>query len=216
MKKITYIEELEDFNFEINEKEEHLFIFFPKKGISEKKTINFNVKGKKASIEIIGIIIGKDTDTFPLKINANILESECKCRINIKSILFNKSKIDLKANIYANKQSKKSNAKLSHKTLMLSKLAKTHTLPSLEIKCADIKASHSATIGKINDSELFYLQSRGINKKDAKIILIKGFIGTQTAKIKDKNIRSNIEAEIDKLLPCTTNNCYCPNKNCPC
>ncbi|MBD3330420.1 hypothetical protein GF354_02715 [Candidatus Peregrinibacteria bacterium] len=216
MTKITYIEELKNLDFEIQKNEKQLFVLFPKKGTDETKQINFNFTGENAYVYIIAFIISTDTDSFPIKINSNISHKNCTSRINIRTVLFNKSQIDLKANIFVDKNANGSEARLSHKTLMMSEAAKTQTLPSLEIKCSDIKASHSATIGKINESEVFYLQSRGINKKDAKIILIKGFMESQISKIADKSLAEDIAQRIDEALPCTSNNCYCINKNCPC
>ncbi len=63
----------------------------------------------------------------------------------------------------------------SNKTLLLSEKARVHTLPKLEIATDDVKCSHGASVSSLDDSQLFYLQSRGINKASAEQMLIDAF-----------------------------------------
>ena len=84
---------------------------------------------------------------------------------------------------------------------MLSKDAKAKTIPSLEIKANDVKAGHSATIGKVDKDLLFYLQSRGINKKLGEKLLIRGFLEADLQKIHDEKTRLKVAQELEKSLP---------------
>ena len=66
--------------------------------------------------------------------------------------------------------------------------------PNLYIDCNDVEASHSALIGTFSDSELFYLQSRGITKEDAIKLLIRGFVTSDITNLKlQKNINKNLD-----------------------
>ena len=58
---------------------------------------------------------------------------------------------------------------------MLSDKAEIDTKPQLEVQADDVKAAHGATIGQLNDDEMFYLQTRGIDKNSARKILSKAF-----------------------------------------
>lgn len=68
-------------------------------------------------------------------------------------------------------------AQLKERALLLSDQAKIETIPSLEVLCNDVKASHGASVSRLSDEELFYLQSRGIERQEATRLLTEGFIG---------------------------------------
>ena len=68
-------------------------------------------------------------------------------------------------------------------------------MPNLYIDASDVSASHSALIGKFSDEEMFYMQSRGIDKDTATKLLISGFL---TSDITDKKLLKEINKNIDK------------------
>lgn len=68
-------------------------------------------------------------------------------------------------------------AQLKERALLLSDQAKIETIPSLEVLCNDVKASHGASVSRLSDEELFYLQSRGIKREEATKLLTEGFVG---------------------------------------
>ena len=65
---------------------------------------------------------------------------------------------------------------LNNNNLLLSDKSEMQSNPQLEINCEDVKCAHGSTSGNLDKEALFYLRSRGISKKDAKDILIEGFI----------------------------------------
>ena len=78
--------------------------------------------------------------------------------------------------IIVNPQAQLTNSKQSSKNLLLSKKAHINTRPILEIYADDVKCAHGATIGQLNEDEVFYLESRGIPKVKAQRILCQGFV----------------------------------------
>ena len=114
--------------------------------------------------------------------------------------MFDQSEVDYKGNITIKPKANLTNAYLAHHTLMLSKNAKTHTIPSLEIQADDVKAGHAATIGNVDEDLIFYLESRGLDKKSAQNLLIKSFMENDIKKIPDKKIQTILKKEIKKLL----------------
>jgi Fe-S cluster assembly protein SufD len=90
------------------------------------------------------------------------------------------------------------NANQLNKNLLLSKKARIETRPSLEVYADDVKCTHGATTGQLNEDQLFYLISRGIKKDVAYRLLIHGFIDDALNKISNKQIRHLIEENILK------------------
>ena len=84
--------------------------------------------------------------------------------------------------------------------MSLSKNAKAKTNPILVIDENDVNAGHGASIGKINEEQIYYLNSRGISTKDANFLLSSGFIFEIIHKIKNEEIKEYIIENIKKII----------------
>lgn len=78
--------------------------------------------------------------------------------------------------------------------LLLSRSAVVNTKPELEIANDDVKCSHGASIGQIDDTQLFYLQSRGLDPVEAQAMLSRGFVEDVLYRIADKPLQDNLRA----------------------
>lgn len=101
------------------------------------------------------------------------------CRSNqlFKGILNNQSKSSFEGKIFIQKAAQKTEAYQLNQNLLLDPYAMAYTKPNLEIFADDVKASHGATIGKVDEEALFYLQTRGIPTEMGKQLLVSGFCG---------------------------------------
>ncbi len=89
--------------------------------------------------------------------------------------------------IFVAQKAQKTNAFQSNRNLLLSNDANIYTKPQLEIFADDVKCSHGATSSQIEDSELFYLQARGIGKEMSRSLLTLAFAGEVLDKLSDRN-----------------------------
>jgi Fe-S cluster assembly protein SufD len=71
-----------------------------------------------------------------------------------------------------------------------------NTKPQLEIWADDVKCSHGATTGKLDENALFYLQARGISKQVAKALLVQAFAGEILEKISDEKLKILLETQL--------------------
>ncbi len=94
---------------------------------------------------------------------------------HIRGILNDKAYASIKGLIWIKPQAKNSNSYLDQHVVLLSEDSWAFTWPALRIENNEVKASHSATISKIPEEMIFYLASRGLSRKDAMELLIKGF-----------------------------------------
>ena len=85
--------------------------------------------------------------------------------------------------------------------LLLSRLAEADARPELEIYADDVKCSHGATIGRIDNEQLFYLRSRGITHQAAQHMILYAFAAELTEAIGDETLRAQILARIGQRLP---------------
>lgn len=170
------------------------------KGSAKNHKISFKLSGKNADLKFVAIIIGKNSESFNFETISQHLTPKTKAFFGIFSAMFDSSSIDYKGNIIIEPEAKKTNSYLSHKTLLLSENSKASTLPCLEIKTDDVSTSHSATVGHSDENTLYYLASRGLDKKTAIRLMVEGFLDSATSLIPDKIIRKILMEEIENLI----------------
>lgn len=124
----------------------------------------------------------------------------CNSHQVYKGILDGGSRAIFNGKIFVREGAIKTDAHQLNKNLLLSDGATANTKPQLEIFADDVKCSHGATIGQLEDDELFYLASRGINPEMARALLTFGFAEDVISKIKLKSVRERLDrAVLDKL-----------------
>ncbi|MBU1096170.1 MAG: Fe-S cluster assembly protein SufD [Bacteroidetes bacterium] len=116
----------------------------------------------------------------------------CESNEIYKGILDDSSRGVFNGKIMVRKDAQKTNAYQSNKTVLLSKEAKIDTKPQLEIYADDVKCSHGATVGHLDDTAYFYIRSRGIPADLAKSILIRAFVSDVVETLKIEELREQI------------------------
>ena len=155
---------------------EHLILPLFWDGQEKEISYQINLAERGAQLVLWGLLLGKNEDGLELRINIYHSAPETKSKVVLKGVLTGSSKINFEGLVKIEKGSKGANAWLGSHFLLLSEKAKGRAIPSLEILENDIKAGHAATVGKVNDLELFYLMSRGLTKDQAKKIIVEGFL----------------------------------------
>jgi len=102
--------------------------------------------------------------------------------------------------VYVRPDAQKTNAYQSCKNVVLSSGASMNTKPQLEIYADDVKCSHGTTTGQLNDEALFYMQSRGIPKDEARTLLLYAFVQDVLSQIKIQPIREYLEGVVRQKL----------------
>ncbi len=117
-------------------------------------------------------------------------------RQNYKGILDGKSRAVFNGRVFVHEGAHQTDAVQSNKNLLLSTDARVDTKPQLEIYNDDVKCAHGATVGQLDEEELFYLRSRGLHTDLARNLLTYGFAEEIVEKIKYDSIR----AQLDRLI----------------
>jgi Fe-S cluster assembly protein SufD len=102
--------------------------------------------------------------------------------------------------IFVKKDAQKTNAFQSNKNILLTKDAIMHTKPQLEIFADDVKCSHGATIGQLEEEPLFYLRTRGISEESARALLLVAFAQDIIDQIKIEPLKIYLSKAIEKRL----------------
>ncbi len=158
-----------------------------------KNEINCNLKGKYSSAFVNAIFSLSENRHHEIKTNINHLVENTKSYQLIKSVLDNSSKSVYQGKIYVDKDAQKTDGYQLSKAILLNEDSEFNAKPELEIYADDVKCSHGSASGSLNENSIFYLRSRGLNYKEAKNLLIKGFLLDVIEKITDDEIKNIIK-----------------------
>lgn len=136
-----------------------------------------------------------DNHTVVDNVKPNCLSNEL-----YKGIINDSATAVFNGKIFVQPQAQKTNAYQSNKNILLSAEASVNTKPQLEIFADDVKCSHGCTIGRLNEEGMFYLQSRGINEKIARSLLVHAFAVDILEHIKPVQIREYVNELISERL----------------
>jgi len=147
-----------------------------------------------------GVFFLKDTNSADNKTYVKHLSACCKSDQIYKGVLSGKSKATYYSNTFVEKNAQKTEGYQLSKGIILSDEATFFSKPELRIYADDVKCSHGSTIGPIDDQLIYYIRSRGINKKEATKILIKSFINDNFEQLSNGPIQKKIEVYLDNYL----------------
>ncbi|MCG8671137.1 MAG: Fe-S cluster assembly protein SufD [Pseudomonadales bacterium] len=111
------------------------------------------------------------------------IAAHCNSEETYRGLIADKSKATFNGRIHIHQDAQKTEAHLNNKNLLLSKQAEINTKPELEIYADDVKCSHGATIGQLDEKSLFYFQSRGIDQQSAEAMLCFGFVNAMVTEL---------------------------------
>ncbi|ELI6455461.1 Fe-S cluster assembly protein SufD [Flavobacterium psychrophilum] len=165
-----------------------------------RNNLNFYHQGERIYSTLKGVtIIGnkQHVDHYTLVQHAT---PNCESHQNYKTILDGSSTGVFNGKIFVEKEAQKTDAFQKNNNILLSDKATINAKPQLEIFADDVKCSHGCTIGQLDENAMFYMQQRGIPKKEAKALLMYAFTSEVTGSIKIPELRSKIARIIaDKL-----------------
>jgi Fe-S cluster assembly protein SufD len=110
-----------------------------------------------------------------------------------KGILDGKARGVFNGKIYVRQDAQKTDAKQTNQTLLLSDDATINTKPQLEIYADDVKCTHGATVGQLDEEALFYLRARGIGRSQARDLLTFAFANDVIRRIQIDSLRDQLE-----------------------
>jgi Fe-S cluster assembly protein SufD len=122
--------------------------------------------------------------------------AHCPSHEVYKGIIGGKARAVFNGKIIVRPDAQKTDAKQTNRALLLSDDATINTKPQLEIFADDVKCTHGAAIGQLDDDALFYLQARGLSFQEARDMLIHAFAGEVIDRVKIEALRRGLEVEL--------------------
>ena len=178
--------------------EEKQFVVF----LDKTSDYNFSVdlKGDNCYAEILGLVIADGNEKINLQTTQHHVKKHTTSNLLVRSLLLDQAIFSFSGLIRIEKEGNLSDAYQKNESLLLSPKAKSEAKPYLEILARDVRCTHGATLGTINEEEIFYLSTRGISEKQAKQLIIEGFFQEVLDKIQDQQIKNLLIKKIEQKL----------------
>jgi Fe-S cluster assembly protein SufD len=161
-------------------------------GLVRNSTHHF-LGGEGAESHSYGLFLADKWQHVDNYVNVDHAFPNCTSNQLFKGVLDDMATGAFNGRIYVHKDAQGTIAYQKNNNILLTGDAKMDTKPQLEIYADDVKCSHGATVGQLDDDALFYLQSRGINKREARLMLMFGFAHEVIQNIKVEALRERMD-----------------------
>ena len=172
------------------------------------------LNGKGGECNLHGLYLAGGKQEISNRVNIYHNAGECKSNQLFKGILDGEAITRFSGTIYVEKGAQKTEAYQANNNLLASDGATAYTKPHLEIYADDVKCSHGATIGSLNEDELFYMRSRGISLDEAKLLQQQAFANATIEDIANPELRERLTSLVESRLRGEFSDCEKCDRHC--
>lgn len=173
-------------------------LVFP--GVSADVKLDVHLVGEGAEANVYGAYVCGGEEKVRIAVDMYHDLPHCNSRQLFKGIAGGVSKVDFYGKIIVAKDAQRTEAYQENHNILLTDGARVDTKPQLEIYADDVKCSHGATIGRLNEEEQFYMRTRGISLEDAKVLQMISFIAPVLENIQDESEREMLAARFEEAI----------------
>jgi Fe-S cluster assembly protein SufD len=165
--------------------------------------IDLALAGARACAILNGLYLGNGRQHLDQQLRIVHAEPATRSEQYFYGVLDGRAQGIFKGMVEVDARAQQTDARQVNRNLLLSEHAEAVTLPQLQINANDVKCSHGATVGQLNEDALFYLRSRGIDAAHARALLTQAFAWEVLVKVEDTALRELIERSVLDYLPGT-------------
>ena len=169
-------------------------------GASSRVNLRVDMEGPGAEAYISGIYLCPGAEEVSIRTDVNHKVPHCVSRQLFKGIAGGTAKTGFYGKIIVAQDAQKTEAYQENHNLLISDSARMDTRPQLEIYADDVKCSHGATVGRLNEDEQFYMRSRGIPESEAMTLQMLSFISPVIGHIPDIQTRENVSRIAEQAI----------------
>lgn len=168
-------------------------------GVSCDVKMDVSLLGEGAEANLYGAYVCGGSEKVKISVDMHHDFPHCNSRQLFKGLAGGVSKVDFYGKIIVAQDAQRTEAYQENHNILLSDGAKVDTKPQLEIYADDVKCSHGATIGRLNEEEQFYMRSRGISLEDAKVLQMISFIAPVLENIPEAD-REDVTVQFEEAV----------------
>jgi Fe-S cluster assembly protein SufD len=160
----------------------------------------FDLAGPGASAYVHGFIFGDARQHFHLHTLQRHLRDHTTSDLLIKSCLKDRARSVYQGLIQVSEGAQRTDAYQANRNLLLSDQARADSIPGLEILANDVRCTHGATIGHVDDEQMYYLRSRGLPSVEAQRLIVEGFFVPVLDRIPIEGVREQLRGAIQQKI----------------
>ncbi|MBK6283113.1 MAG: Fe-S cluster assembly protein SufD [Draconibacterium sp.] len=181
-----------------------------------RNNLKIKINGENAEANMFGMAFLDKSQHIDNATQVIHAKPHCQSNQIYKYVLDDKSTGAFSGRIHVARDAQKTNAFQRNNNLLLTDTATMQTKPQLIIDADDVKCSHGATVGQIDEEALFYLRARGIDEDKARMMMMNAFAHEVVQQIKVEALRERIDELIEKRLNGEIALCHECDYNCEC
>lgn len=158
------------------------------------------IKGEGNSVDMMGIYVAGEGQHFDFRTMQDHAAAHSTSDLLYKGALKGNARTVYSGQIHVRPEGRETDAYQTNRNLVLSDHAMANSKPELEIENNDVRCSHAASVGQMDENEVFYLQSRGIDRTTAERLIVKGFLEEVLGKVGRKDIQGMVENLLHEKL----------------
>lgn len=169
-------------------------------GVSADVSLKVDLNGEGARFALNGVGISTADEKIRVHVELRHNVPGCSSSQLFKNLVGGMARVDFYGRIIVAQDAQKTEAYQANHNLLLSETARVNTKPQLEIYADDVKCSHGATIGKLNEDEQFYMRSRGISLAEARFLQMISFVSPVFDLVPEETERERLRNEVEAEL----------------
>ena len=189
---------IRDIEVQSGQRKDMVLLMFP--GVSCDIRLDMRLTGEGAEANVYGAYVCGGEEKVKIAVDMHHDMPHCNSRQLFKGIAGGVSKVDFYGKIIVAQDAQRTEAYQENHNILLTDGAKVDTKPQLEIYADDVKCSHGATIGRLNEEEQFYMRSRGISLENAKVLQMISFVAPVLENIPDESQREALAAQLEEAI----------------
>ena len=179
-----------DYTVGAGEKLELTFVALP--GESRDIDVAIDLVGEGAEVSLKGLYLCGGDERVNFRILMHHRAPGCVSRQLFNGIAGGSSRVTFEGRIIVAPDAQKTEAYQENHNIVLSDQAHAETMPQLEIYADDVKCSHGATVGRLDEEALFYMRTRGVPERDAKVLQMLSFLSPVTPEDKRESVEKAV------------------------
>ena len=165
-----------------------------------KSLIEADMLGANGLALLSGVYFADAKQQFHYDTQQNHIAEGCKSDLLYKAALRDEARTVWRGNIRVFPGAQKTDSYQANRNLQLSHKSRADSIPGLEIEADDVRCTHGATVGQIEEEPMFYLASRGVPENDARRLIVEGFFAPVIERIPLEETRERLIEEIGKKI----------------
>jgi Fe-S cluster assembly protein SufD len=165
-------------------------------GALARTDLNVVLNAEDCEAKLNGLYLAADGQLIDNHTRIDHARPHCTSHELYKGILDGRARGVFNGKIHVHPDAQKTDARQTNKTLLLSDEAVIDSKPELEIYADDVKCTHGASIGQLDEEQLFYLRTRGIDRDSARALLTRAFASEVVGRVRIDSLRAQLEESL--------------------